>query len=48
MTALQILVQIRLFGKTPNFGTLLLDLCLDVSRELHTIFFELFFKADLV
>lgn len=46
MTPLQILVQIGLFGKIPNLGTLLLDLGL--SRELHAIFFELFFKADLV
>lgn len=46
MTTLQILVQIGLFGKIPNFGTLLLDLGL--SRELHTIFLEQFFKADLI
>lgn len=48
MTPLQILVQIGLFGKIPNLGTLLLGLGLGLSRELHAIFFELFFKADLV
>lgn len=48
MTALQIPVQIELPGRIPNFGTLLLALHLGVSRELHAVFFDLFFKAYLV
>lgn len=42
MAALQILMQTELFSEIPNFGTLPLDLCLGVSRELYAIFRAIF------